>query len=77
MPLSTARAGLEIQILAALKKAQASKNPETARQQLARDLAQAIYVFTSQAVVNPGQVVTAATPTGPAVGSTTSPGTLS
>ena len=77
MPLSTAQVALEAQILAAFKKAQVAKNSQTATAQLARDIAQAIYIFTIQATVNPGQAVIVGTPSGPGAGSTTSPGTVS
>jgi hypothetical protein len=93
MPLSSAQPGLEAQIFAALKKAQLSKDPQSATQTLAKDLARAIHLYALQAQVNPGQVVitppgvvilgaSAAGPvTGataaPGTGTTTSPGTLS
>jgi 2-keto-4-pentenoate hydratase/2-oxohepta-3-ene-1,7-dioic acid hydratase in catechol pathway len=77
MPLSTAQVTLEAQILAAFKKAQLAKNPQSATAQLASDLAQAIYVFTVQTTVNPGQAVIVGTPSGPGAGSTTSTGTVS
>lgn len=77
MPLSTAQVALEAQLLAAFKKAQLSKNPQTATAQLAREMAQAIYVFSIQTTVNPGQAVVVGTPAGPGAGSTTTPGTVS
>ena len=77
MPLSSAQTTLEAQILAAFKKAQVAKNPQSATAQLARDIAQAIYVFSAQTTVNPGQAVTVGTPAGPGAGATTSPGTVS
>ena len=77
MPLSSAVPGLEAQIFAALKKAQLSKNPESATQTLAKDLARAIHLYALQTTVNPGQVVVAASAAGPVTGATTSPGTVS
>lgn len=77
MPLTTAQQLLEVQILTAFKKAQTSKNPETATAALARELAQAIYTFAIQTTVNPGQAVIVGTPSGPGAGTTTSPGTVS
>lgn len=77
MPLSVAKLPLETQIFAAFKKAQASKDPESATRTLAKDLAAAIHAYTLQALVNPGQAVVVGTPSGPGAGSTTSPGTLS
>ena len=74
MPLSSALPGLETQIHAALKKAHASKNAESATRQFAQDLARAIHVYTLQATVNAGQAVVVA---GPSAGATVSPGTLS
>jgi hypothetical protein len=82
MPLSAAQPGLEAQIFAALKKAQLSKNAESATQSLAKDLALAIHTYALQATVNPGQVVTTppgvvvvgASPAGPVTGATTAPG---
>jgi hypothetical protein len=73
MPLSSALPSLETQIFTAMKKAQASNNPESATRQLARELAQAIHAYTLQATVNPGQAVA----TSAGAGSTVSPGTLS
>jgi hypothetical protein len=77
MPLSAAQPALEAQILAAFKKAQLSKNPESATQALAKDLARAIHLYALQATINPGQAVVVGTPAGPGAGSTTSPGTVS
>lgn len=77
MPLSSAQVALEAQLLAAFKKAQLSKNPQTATAQLAREMAQAIYIFSIQTTVNPGQAVVVGTPAGPGAGTTTSPGTVS
>jgi len=77
MPLSSAQPGLEAQIFAALKKAQLSKNPESATQTLAKDLARAIHLYALQAQVNPGQVVITPLVPSPLVGSTTTPGTVS
>lgn len=77
MPLSSAQVALEAQLLAAFKKAQVSKNPQAATAQLARDMAQAIYLFSVQTTVNPGQAVVVGTPAGPGAGTTTSPGTVS
>jgi hypothetical protein len=77
MPLSAARPALEAQIFAALKKAQLSKNPESATQTLAKDLAQAIHLYALQATINPGQIVTIPLVPTPLLGTTTSPGTVS
>lgn len=89
MSLSAAQPGLEAQIFAALKKAQLSKDPQSATQTLAKDLALAIHTYALQATVNPGQAVlippgialTAPPYVGatiaPGTGTTTSPGTLS
>jgi len=91
MPLSAAQPGLEAQIFAALKKAQLSKDPQSATQTLAKDLALAIHSYALQATVNPGQsvltppgvAVAAPPPAGagatiaPGIGTVTTPGTLS
>jgi len=77
MPLSAAQPALEAQIFAALKKAQLSKNPESATQTLAKDLARAIHLYALQAQINPGQVVVTAFAPSPLVGTTTTPGTVS
>jgi len=77
MPLSAAKPGLEAQIFAALKKAQLSKDPQSATQTLAKDLALAIHVYALQATVNPGQVVVTAFAPSPLPGTTTTPGTVS
>ena len=77
MPLSTALPGLQAQILAALKNAQAQTDPNIATVNLARDLSQAIHTYALQTQVNPGQVVvTAGGPTAQ-TGATTSPGNVS
>jgi hypothetical protein len=83
MPLSAAQPGLEAQIFAALKKAQLSKDPQSATQTLAKDLALAIHTYALQATVNPGQVVlippgvaiAGGSPSGPVAGATIAPGT--
>ena len=77
MPLSSAQPGLEAQIFAAFKKAQLSKNPESATQALAKDLARAIHLYALQAQTNPGQVVVIPLVPSPLIGTTTTPGTVS
>jgi len=69
---------LEIAIKAALDKSQTKDSPEAGNACLARELAKAIYIFTSAATVNPGQVTAGGSVSGgPTVGVTTTPGTLS
>jgi hypothetical protein len=77
MPLSSAQPGLEAQIFAALKKAQLSKDPQSATQTLAKDLALAIHTYALQAQINPGQVVVTPLAPSPLIGTTTTPGTVS
>lgn len=77
MALSTARTALEAQLIAAFKNAQLSKNPQNSIEVLARDIAQAIHVYTLQATVNPGQTIIVPSAPSPLIGTTTTPGTLS